>query len=148
MATDVLEFVAAALALDQAFAHHAKAGEIHRLVAAYYAEDALVLPPNLPRVQGHGQIRELFREMLDSGAGEVIRQTTPLHVAEDLGYGVGTCTCAVRHSGGGTVRDCGKHLLVYRRQADRSWKVAADMFSSDLPSPSRLWTGLGNKEGA
>jgi ketosteroid isomerase-like protein len=137
MASDDRELAAAAPALDQAFTRHANAGEIHRLVAAYYAEDALVLPPNLPLVRGHGQIRELFREMLDAGAGDIARQTTPLRVVGDLAYGVGTFTIAMRRPGRDPTRDTGKYVLVYRRQTDGAWRVALDMFSSDLPAPAR-----------
>lgn len=130
--SDHSEFIAAARALDAAFVRYAHMGEIDRLVAAYYGDDALVLPPNTPLVQGRGQIRELFREMIEAGAGDVVRETTPLHVAGDLGYGIGNYTVAIRSQGMGLVHETGKYLLVYRRQADDTWKVAADGFSSDL----------------
>jgi ketosteroid isomerase-like protein len=132
--SDYSEFIAAARALDAAFVRHTKAGEVDRLVAACYADDALVLPPNLPLVQGRGQIRELFREMLEGGADDVVRETIALHVAGDLGYGVGTYTIAISSPARELVRETGKHVLIYRRQADGAWKVAVDMFSGDLPA--------------
>ncbi len=134
MVAEQLEFVAAVRALDETFAHRANAGEVDQLVAAYYANDAQVLPPNAPQVRGRGQIRELFREMLEADAGDVIRETTELHVAGDLGYGIGTYTLAMRHPGREPVRETGKYVLVYRRQPDGTWKVAVDVFSSDLPA--------------
>jgi ketosteroid isomerase-like protein len=115
------ELVAAARALDEAFIHHASAGRVDQVLAAFYADDALVLPPNLPRVQGHGQIRELFHEMLEAGAGDLARETTPLHAVGDLGYAIGTYTFTLRAAEGGAGHDFGKCLLVYRRQADATW---------------------------
>jgi ketosteroid isomerase-like protein len=130
-------FVAAARALDEAFARYASAGDLDRLVAACYAEDAQVLAPNVPVVRGRGQIRELLREMLEAGVGEVTRETGQLHVSGELGYGVGRYTWAVLPSGDKPRRDIGKYVLVYRRKADGSWKVGVEIFSSDLPSAER-----------
>jgi hypothetical protein len=67
----------------------------------------------------------------------VTRKTSELHVAGDLGYGVGAYRLVIRRPGEETGRDSGKYLLVYRRQADGTWKVAADVFSSDLPPAAR-----------
>ena len=63
--TDNAVFLAAAHASDETFARHAIACELDELVADYFATDAQVLPPDAPRVQGLGQIRELFRDMID-----------------------------------------------------------------------------------
>jgi uncharacterized protein (TIGR02246 family) len=134
MVSDDAPFTAAVRALDEAFARHANAGDAGQLAADCYADDAVVLPPNSPFVQGRGQIAELFRELLEAEAGDLVRETTPLHVAGDLGYGVGHYAFIIRGHGTEPVRETGKHLLVYRRQADGTWKVAADMFSSDLPA--------------
>ncbi len=134
MVTEQSDFVAAARALDEAFVRHANAGDSEQLVVAYYAADAQVLPPNAPRMQGHSQIRALFQGMLDAGAGDVTLETNQLHVEGGLGYGVGTYTYVIRQPGQEPVRDSGKYVLVYRRQADGSWKVAVDAFSSDLPA--------------
>jgi ketosteroid isomerase-like protein len=132
--TERAEFVASAHALDSAFVRNFNAGEVDRLVAVYFADDALVLPPGAPLTQGHGQIRDLFRKIIDVAAGELTLQTRCLHVARDLGCGVGAYTLAIRQPGKTFICDTGKYMLVYRRQADSSWKVAIDMFSSDGPT--------------
>lgn len=125
--------IAAAHALDAAFIRHINAGGDDQLVAACYADGAKVLPPNVPLVQRRGQIRELLREMFGAGVGNVVRETTSLHVAGDLAYAVGSYTLVMRHKGKELVSESGKHLLIYRRQA-ATWNVAVDMFSSDLPA--------------
>jgi hypothetical protein len=63
-------------ALDEAFVRYVNAGEVDRLVATCYAEDALVLPANAPLVRGRGQIASdrptlhahLARDALDAVA--------------------------------------------------------------------------------
>jgi ketosteroid isomerase-like protein len=34
------------------------------------------------------------------------------------------------------VTDKGKYLIAYKKQADGTWKVVADMESSDMPLPA------------
>src|SRR5215469_8031280 len=96
MLTEASDFVSAIQALDAAFIRHANAGAVDQLVAACYADDALVLPPNAPFVRGRGQVGELLRELIEDGLGDVSRETTPLHVVGDLGVGVGSYALATR----------------------------------------------------
>jgi ketosteroid isomerase-like protein len=120
-------------ALDELFVLYFNAGDVDRLVATCYAEDALVLPPNAPLVRGRGQIRELFRELIEAGMGDVSHRTLPLYAEGDLAYGIGTNASITRAPGARPIRETGKHLLVYLRQSDGAWRVAVEMFNSDLP---------------
>ncbi len=43
------------------------AGAFDRLVAAYYADDAFFLPPNLPPARGRIEIADLFRRLFGAG---------------------------------------------------------------------------------
>src|SRR5438093_5268463 len=131
MLTNHAGFVAAVLVLDEVFVRNVNSAALDTLVDAYYAEDARVLPPHAPPVQGRGQIRELFREMIEAGLDDVTRETLPLYVVGDLGYGVGIYTCALCQPWRKAIRDTGKYVLVYRRQADGAWKVVVDLFSSN-----------------
>ena len=58
-------------------------------------------------------------------------------VAGDLAYQRGTFTVAATpKDGGATRRTHGNFLRIYRRQADGSWQMTRDMFSSDeAPGP-------------
>jgi ketosteroid isomerase-like protein len=38
--------------------------------------------------------------------------------------------------GGEALEDVCKGIIIYRRQADGSWRVARDMWNSDLPAPA------------
>ena len=52
----------------------------------------------------------------------------------DLGYTVGTYVLTLHDPKGEPVTDRGKYVTVWKKQADGSWKVAADIFNSDLPA--------------
>jgi ketosteroid isomerase-like protein len=134
MGAESAALAAVTKALDEAFVRYINAGEVDRLVATCYAEDALVLPANAPLVRGRGQIQELFRELIEAGMSDVTRETLPLYADEEVGYAVGTYASTTGAPGAWRVRDTGKHLLVYRRQSDGGWRVAVEMFNSDLPT--------------
>ena len=114
-------------ALSDAFVRRFNAGQAEELVREFYAEDARLLPPNLPAVTGRAAIGAAFREFLGGGMGGLVIDAYEIEVAEsgDLAYGTGTFSLAR------PAPDRGKFLEVYRRQADGSWRCVADMFSSD-----------------
>ena len=116
--------------LDEAFIRHASEKDA-ALVAAFYAPDAKLLPPNAPLIDGAEGIRAFWRGLLDAGGADVTLDTTLVDMSGDLAYGVGQYSFTLPAATGGRTRDHGKYLVVYRRQADGAWKVVADMFSSD-----------------
>jgi len=61
--------------------------------------------------------------MIEGGASDVVRETTPLHLAGDLGYGVGSYIVAIRHHGRELVRGTSKHVLVHRRSTDTAGRA-------------------------
>jgi uncharacterized protein (TIGR02246 family) len=118
-------------ALDEEFVRNANAGDAGKLVSGFYTEDATLLPPNAPLVRGADNIRGFWQGVLDAGAGDVTLETTQVDASGDLAYGVGRYSFTMPAEGGERGRDRGKYLVVFRRQADGSWRCVADMFSSD-----------------
>jgi ketosteroid isomerase-like protein len=70
---------------------------------------------------------------LDADGADVTLNTTEVDSSGDLAYGIGQYSFTLPLASGGRMRDQGKYLVVFRRQADGSWKAIADMFSSDQP---------------
>lgn len=53
----------------------------------------------------------------------------------DFAVETGTYTMTMTpKKGGKAINDKGKHVVVWERQADGSWKAIRDMFNSDLPA--------------
>lgn len=103
---------------------------------AYYTDDAVLLPPNGPKVTGKQAIRAAWVTL---AAPDVVLTWSPAKVdvsqSGDLAYIVGTYEDSFKDPKGKPVTDRGKTLEVFRKQVDGSWKVVADMYSSDLPAP-------------
>lgn len=116
-------------AMDDEFVRNLKSGDITRLVDAFYAEDARLLPPNSPMVSGRTAILERWKAAMAAGVSGLTLNTTHIDVSGDLAYGVGNYVMRM-----GDRQDNGKYVVVYRRQSSGNWRAVADMFSSDNPA--------------
>jgi uncharacterized protein (TIGR02246 family) len=103
---------------------------------AYYSDDAVLLPPNEPIVTGKQAIRSSWMSLLSPNIA-LSWQANKVDVARsgDLAYVVGAYTLTTRDAVGKPATDHGKTVEVFKKQADGSWKVVADMYNSDLAAP-------------
>lgn len=106
-------------------------------VAVMYADDAILLPPNAPRVTGMQGIRASFAEWLEMDPDAAVELTADeVVVAEsgELAYEIGTAQVSGSTPDGGTYEDTGKYLVVWENEGGE-WMMVADMWSSDAPAP-------------
>ena len=105
---------------------------------ANYAEDAAWLPPNAEMVTGKRSIRAGWAQFIDNPGFNVDWQVDKVEVARsgDLAYVLDSYQLALVNAQGKTTDDHGKDLAVWKKQADGSWKITAESFSSDMPAVS------------
>jgi uncharacterized protein (TIGR02246 family) len=120
--------------LDAQWSAAAGAKDVDKTVS-YYAEDAVVMPPNASAATTKESIRSAWKEMLTSPGAAISWKATKVEVATsgDLAYVSGTYEERMTDASGKTVYDRGKYLEVWEKQADGTWKVVADIWNSDLP---------------
>src|SRR5262245_65864923 len=87
------------------------------LVKAFYAPDAVLMPPNHGAVEGRTKIAGFLQGLIDSGLTSIKLDTTTVTSAGDLAYGRGRYTLDLHPPGGTPIQDVGKYLVVYPRQA-------------------------------
>ena len=106
-------------------------------VLALLTDDAVYLPPNAPAVAGTAAIRPWLAGYFAAYRAHWDKETRELVAAGDwaLEYAAERVT-DTPVAGGAAVEDVCKGLIVYRRQADGTWKVAKDMWNSDRPAPA------------
>ena len=104
-------------------------------VAAFYTKDGKILPPNMPMITGPQEIQGFFKGARDMGMRGITLDALEVEISGDLAYEVGKYSIDMELEGGQTMTDVGKYLMVLKRQADGSWMMSADMFSSDAPAP-------------
>jgi len=103
-------------------------------IAALYADDAVLMPPAMPRVTGRENIRRFWAQVWPLKATLTLT-TTSVRVAQagDLAVEEGDWTWSAP-SPTGEQRDRGKYLVTWIRTAG-GWRVAQDIWSSDQPPP-------------
>jgi uncharacterized protein (TIGR02246 family) len=99
-------------------------------IAALYAEDAMVMPPNAAAVKGRAAIQSFWKGMVDQLGSNVTLTRVGGWQGGDTGYEAGTYAAMM-----GTVNDTGKYLITFKKGADGKWLITNDIFNSDLPCP-------------
>ena len=121
--------------LDSEFMKAANAKNAGALVKAFYAEDAVLMPPNHPIVEGRADIQSFLQGLINSGFTGIKLETTTIASAGDLAYGRGRYNLSMSPPGGAPVEKVGKYVVAYRRQANGSWRAVADIFNGDQAAP-------------
>ena len=138
-AAPVTDPAAARQAIDQANAKIADA--LQRadtaVMMAQYDNDAVVMMSGMPAWRGPAEIRksgtELFQAMKFS---DVKFNTTDVDVGGDYAIETGTYEMTVTPKGAKPMPDKGKYVVVWKKQADGSWKVYRDISNTDV-APKR-----------
>ena len=106
-------------------------------VLAMLTDDAVYLPPNAPAVAGKAAIRPWIEGYFTAYRTHWVKETLELVAAGDwaMEYAAERVT-DTPVDGGAALEDVCKGLIIYRRQADGTWKVAKDVWNSDRPVPT------------
>ncbi len=106
--------------LDAQWSAAAAAKDLDKTVS-YYAESAMVMPPNASAAMTKESIRSAWKEMLTTPGAAISWKATKVEVAKS-------------GASGKSVKDHGKYVEIFKKQADGTWKVVADIWNSDLPA--------------
>ena len=105
--------------------------------ASYYAEDALVLSPNMPLIAGKNKIQAGLTTLMADPNFALTFHSTQVEASNggDMVYTIGTYSRTVSDpKSRQPVTDKGNYLTVWKKQADGNWKVVTDMDNSELPA--------------
>jgi uncharacterized protein (TIGR02246 family) len=123
--------------LDAQWAKTTATNDVDAIVA-YYSDDASLLPPDAPIVTGKQAIRAAWAAMLAPGVSlSWTADKVEAARSSDLAYMTGNYTMSTKQSlSKAPVTEQGKYVEVWKKQADGKWKVVADIFNSDAPTPA------------
>jgi uncharacterized protein (TIGR02246 family) len=100
-----------------------------------YADDGQFLSPGAPSAVGKDAIRNAWAGLFAAPAYVSLTfAPTTVHVAEagDVAYEIGTYELIMKDKNGKPAPVKGKFVVVWKKQADGSWKVEADIFNQGL----------------
>jgi len=115
----------------------ARAKDATKFVSVY-AEDAVVMLANAPDIKGLAAIREGIPAMMQDPAFALSFEPDRIVVARsgDLAYETGTYAMTMTGPDKKPATEKGHYVVVWRKQADGTWKVVVDAPISDPPDAS------------
>jgi ketosteroid isomerase-like protein len=121
--------------LDAQWCKAAQSNDLDKTVS-YYADDAMVLPPNAAIATTPETIRNVWKDLLASPSLTISWKTTKVEVAKsgDMAYASGTYELTMNDATGKPVNDRGKYVEVWEKKAGGKWKCGVDTWNSDLPA--------------
>jgi uncharacterized protein (TIGR02246 family) len=134
-ATDLKDDEAAIRKADSDWVEAARSKHVDAWLA-FYADDAVVLPPNDKVANGRESARKSVGDLLSLPGLSITWQPTNVAVARsgDIAYLTGAYSIAFNGANGEPLTDQGKLLEVWKKQRDGKWLCAADIWNSDLPT--------------
>ncbi len=123
-------------AVNKAYAEVALTGDA-AAAASYFDENAVILPSNMPMVKGRAEIEKTMAGWMESGwkMKEFTNTTTSVEGAGDFAIQLGRYFQTFVMDGK-VMADTGKFVTVWRKQVDGSWKIAYDIWNTDIPAPA------------
>jgi uncharacterized protein (TIGR02246 family) len=106
-------------------------------VIALWAEDGVLMPPNHPAVHGRDAIEKYFRDLFQRARFQFVFSASSIHIDKDTAIELVHYSAEAWLSGSSTpVADRGKGVHVYRRDARETWRLAMDIWNTDMPRAS------------
>ena len=103
--------------------------------AAFFAEEAKVLPPNSSIIVGRESIQEFFQAFFDAGGNDLHLTVIDLHVIGDMAYKVGKYSLTIQPEEGEAISDNGKYVEIWKRD-NGTWKMDTATWNSSVPLPA------------
>lgn len=100
--------------------------------AGFYAQDGVLMPPNMEAASGPDAIQQTASQLLADSTTTLSFAPSDVRVADSRDMAWEHGTWQVKDASGNDL-DHGKFVVVWKRGEDGSWKVAADIFNSNQP---------------
>jgi len=105
-------------------------------VAALYTEDAVLMPAELANTAGPAGDPRVLRRRQADGVARPDAKDSSVGGEGDTACEVGQYTLQIKRPGGELVADKGKYVVIWKQAADRSRKLAVDIWNTDEPLPA------------
>ena len=111
----------------------ALAGDVEGL-SSTYADDAIMMPPGMPKAEGIDAVRAAYQQMYAAGnptSASLDSETIVVAESGDVAYEVGTFSFSGPGPDGTEMTDNGKYMAIWKPTADGTWKISVDIWNSD-----------------
>jgi uncharacterized protein (TIGR02246 family) len=106
-------------------------------VMSVWSEDGILMPPHHAAVHGRSAIESYFRELFERSRFKFVFTASAISIDGNTAIERVSYTAEAWRDGSKTpVADRGKGLHVYKREAGGTWKLAIDVWNTDIPPTS------------
>ena len=119
---------------EAADAYHAAANAKDRdAVVAFYANDAVMIPPDAEQVEGIDGVRNYRFGFIENPSVQTQFETIRVDVSSggDVGWTLAIVEVTLTDADGQPAGDRIRDFHVWKRQTDGSWKIVVDMWNSE-----------------
>lgn len=104
-----------------------------------FANDAVIIAPSAPDIVGLDAIRKMYTDLMKQASMTVHFSTEEVAVTGDMAFEHGTYTLRIADKATGRLlQDAkNKHVHIFKRQPDGTWKTWRMMVSSAEPAPAQ-----------
>lgn len=106
-------------------------------LATIYAEDAVMLPPGAPPIEGKTKIRSLFAGQFAKLEATYNFSTQELVIADNWAYRWGNYEISAETAEGKKVEAKDKFIEIWKRGADGEWLISRDIWNRTEPIPQQ-----------
>lgn len=120
------------IATSREWARAAQTGDTDSILS-YWSEDAVLIMPQGPAVEGQAALREVLKGAEGVPGFEVNWEPKEAYVSEsgDLGYIIAHKYFKMPDSTGQPFTTFHREVTIWKKQADGSWKNVVDIYNSD-----------------
>ena len=106
-------------------------------IAAFYSDDAVMMPAAEPAITGKQAITAEWKHVLAIPDYQNTTKLLRVEVAasRDMAYTMGSYTSRMMGEDGKPVDEPGKWLTVWKKQPDGAWRIVMDTYNTDIPPP-------------
>jgi uncharacterized protein (TIGR02246 family) len=120
---------------NTAFVNAMLKGDAAAAVGASYADDAVVMMSNMPKMTGKDAIQGLFTGLLAEMTPKAMSfHTDEVMVTGDLAIETGAYQMTLQPKKGPEMKDEGKYLTVWKKQPDGRWRIIRDISNTNQPA--------------
>ena len=123
---------AAIMKADSAWsAYSAESKDVERVVS-YFADDAVLVPPDQPIVKGKEALRKFVEESFKIPGFSISWRSSDIKLSPDgkLAYMYGENMTTMNDSTGNKISIPGRGYSIWRKEPDGNWKCVVDIFNS------------------
>lgn len=117
--------------IEEACAKYSEAireGNVTGLVDVYTV-DATLVPPDGEILKGKQAIEGLYKNFFRMGMKDIAFTTIEVGGSGDTAYEIGKTKVRIQPEGQAAILDSTKYLVIWKRQADSTWKVHVDIWN-------------------